>query len=135
MKRQTLQKTIILEALHRLCNHPTPAMVYEEVHKSYPSISQATVFRVLAGECDAGNAQRVYAPGCPARYEYGTRKHWHISCRVCGRVADIEMTDPDADLRTGITDSNGFTVERFYVEFSGLCPECRVEAEKDNNQI
>ncbi|OLA60968.1 MAG: hypothetical protein BHW37_01390, partial [Firmicutes bacterium CAG:272_52_7] len=120
MKRQTLQKTIILEALHRLCNHPTPAMVYEEVHKSYPSISQATVFRVLAGECDAGNAQRVYAPGCPARYEFGTRKHWHISCRVCGRVADIEMADPDADLRTGITDSNGFTVERFYVEFSGL---------------
>ena len=90
MKRQTLQKTIILEALHRLCNHPTPAMVYEEVHKSYPSISQATVFRVLAGECDAGNAQRVYAPGCPARYEFGTRKHWHISCRVCGRVADIK---------------------------------------------
>ena len=122
MKRQTLQKTIILEALHRLCNHPTPAMVYEEFHKSYPSISQATVFLVLA-------------PGCPARYEFGTRKHWHISCRVCGRVADIEMADHDADLRTGITDSNGFTVERFYVEFSGLCPECRAEAEKDNNQI
>lgn len=133
MKRHTLQKTIILEALYRLGNHPTPAMVYDEIHKEYPSISQATVFRVLAGECEEGNAQRVYAPGCPARYEYGTRKHWHISCRVCGNVADIEMKDPSADLRVGITDSNGFTVERFFVEFSGLCPKCQAESEKEIN--
>ncbi len=123
MKRQTLQKTIILEALKDLGNHPTPAMVYEAIHEKYPSISQATVFRVLAGECEEGNIQRVYAPGCSARYEYGTRKHSHIRCRLCGKIADIDMPLPE-DLTSTITDSEGFLVEKYYIEFVGLCREC-----------
>ena len=124
MKRQTLQKTIILEALHRLCNHPTPAMVYEEVHKSYPSISQATVFRVLAGECDAGNAQRVYAPGCPARYEFGTRKHWHISCRICGKSIHLGEHEA-AQLLQGTMESTGFQINKSETILYGVCAECR----------
>ena len=116
MKRQTLQKTIILEALHRLCNHPTPAMVYEEVHKSYPSISQATVFRVLAGECDAGNAQRVYAPGCPARYEStGTSpaasaegspiSKWLTPTPICAPGSLTQTGSPSRDFMWNFPDS------------------------------
>ena len=50
-KRNTLQKTIILEALKELMGkHPTPAEVYAHVREKFPSKTQATVFRVLAGE-------------------------------------------------------------------------------------
>ena len=66
-KRHTIQKTIILDALKELGNHPTPAMVYEHIHEKYPTISQATVFRVLAGESEDCDVQRVYAPGSSAR--------------------------------------------------------------------
>ena len=128
-RRQTIQKTVILEALRELGNHPTPAMVYEHIHKSYPTISQATVFRVLAGESEEGEAQRVYAPGSSARYEYGLRKHYHISCRLCGKVADVDMPYHH-DLEKEAESAEGFTVERHFIEFIGLCPDCREATEK-----
>ncbi len=130
MKRQTLQKTIILDALKKLGNHPTPAMVYEEIHPKYPTISQATVFRVLAGECEEGTVQRVYAPGTTARYEYGNRPHWHICCRGCGRIADVSLALSENPLRLMQCDED-YTVEKYYIEFVGLCPACREKADED----
>ena len=41
-KRNTLQKEIIYDTLYRMHNHPTAAMVYEEVHKTHPTISRST---------------------------------------------------------------------------------------------
>ena len=123
-KRNTLQKTIILEALMELKGkHPTPTEVYQYVHEKYPTISQTTVFRVLASEVEDGEAQRVYAPDSSLRYEYGTRKHYHVSCRVCGRVEDVEMAYLDG-LEKNVEALNGFLVERHIVEFIGLCPKC-----------
>ena len=127
-KRHTLQKQIILDALKELGNHPTPAMVYDHIHDRYPTISQATVFRVLAGESEGGEAQRVYAPGSSARYEYGLRKHYHISCRLCGKVADVDMPYHH-DLEKEAEYAEGFTVERHFIEFIGLCPDCQGAAE------
>lgn len=131
-KRNTLQKTIILEALKELMGkHPTPAEVYAHVREKYPSISQATVFRVLAGEVEDGTAQRVYAPDSSLRYEYGTRKHYHVSCRACGKVEDVEMPYLDG-LEANAEGLNGFKVERHIVEFIGICPECN---EQNNDNI
>ncbi len=124
MKRQTLQKSIISNALKQLGNHPTPAMVYEKIHPEYPSISPATVFRVLAGECEEGRAQRVYVPGGTVRYEYGTRRHSHIRCRICGKIADVE-TPPSLNPVDSVLDAEGFSVESCFLEFIGLCPDCR----------
>ena len=46
-ERQTKQKTIIYDALMTL-DHPTATEVYSYVHEQYPSVSRATVFRVLS---------------------------------------------------------------------------------------
>ena len=124
-KRHTLQKAIILETLKELRGyHPTPVEIYERIHEKYPTISRATVFRVLAGEVEDGDAQRVYAPDSALRYEYGTRKHYHVSCRKCGAVEDVEMPYQYGleKLAEGL---NGFKVERHIVEFIGLCPKCQ----------
>ena len=123
-KRNTLQKSIILDALKDFMEkHPTPNEVYEYIHEKHPSISRATVFRVLAGEVEDGTAQRVYAPDSTLRYEYGVRKHYHVSCRVCGKVEDVEMPYQYGleEIAEGL---NGFKVERHIVEFIGLCPDC-----------
>ncbi len=123
-KRNTIQKSIVLEALKELHGtHPTPAKVYDYIHEKYPTISQATVFRILSSEVEDGEAQRVYAPDSSLRYEYGTRKHYHVSCRNCGKVEDVEMNYLDG-LEKEAEGLNGFKVERHIVEFIGLCPEC-----------
>lgn len=124
-KRNTLQKSIILNALKELMGrHPTPTQVYEHIHEKYPAISQTTVFRVLASESKDGEVQRVYAPDSTLRYEYGHRKHYHVSCRLCGAVEDIEMPYLDG-LEEKAEGINGFQVEKHIVEFIGLCPKCR----------
>ena len=47
-ERQTKQKQIIYGALQAL-DHPTATEVYGQVHENYPTVSRATVFRVLSG--------------------------------------------------------------------------------------
>lgn len=123
-KRNTLQKAIVLGALKELHGtHPTPVQVYDYIHEKYPTISPATVFRILSSEVEEGAAQRVYAPDSTLRYEYGTRKHYHVSCRVCGKVEDVEMQYLN-DLEKEAEGLNGFKVEKHIVEFIGLCPKC-----------
>ena len=54
-ERQTRQKRVIYDALKAL-DHPTATEVYGYVHERYPSISRATVFRVLGGFAASGRA-------------------------------------------------------------------------------
>ena len=48
MERQTKQKTMIYDTLTKL-DHPTATEVYNDLHVREPSVSRATVFRVLGG--------------------------------------------------------------------------------------
>lgn len=127
-KRNTIQKTIILDALKELCTHPTPAEVYEHIHEKYPSISQATVFRVLLGESEDGEVQRFHVPG-GTRYEYGLRKHYHAYCRLCGKIADVDMPYMD-DIESKSMPCDNFTIEGHIIEFVGLCPECKAKSDE-----
>ncbi len=122
-ERQTKQKRIIYDALKAL-DHPTATEVYGYVHDRYPSISRATVFRVLGGFADAGKALEVRMAGSDVRYDYNVRKHFHVHCRLCGRVADIGM-NAELPLPTSPESACGFLVEDFSVEFFGICAECR----------
>ncbi|MFQ7079625.1 MAG: transcriptional repressor [Christensenellaceae bacterium] len=54
-ERQTRQKSIIYDALKTL-DHPTATEVYGYVHERHPSVSRATVFRVLGGFAQTGRA-------------------------------------------------------------------------------
>ena len=52
-KRETIQKTIILEKTRRLANHPTAEEIYRAVRADFPRVSMGTVYRNLnrlAGE-------------------------------------------------------------------------------------
>ena len=46
-ERNTLQKKVILDELKYLMGHPTADQIYQQIHKKYPTISRATVFRNL----------------------------------------------------------------------------------------
>ena len=122
-KRNTLQKEIIYDTLHRMHNHPTAAMVYEEVHKTHPTISRSTVFRVLGQLAEEGTILHLGLAGSDGRFDATTYQHGHVRCRLCGAVADIPavaIADPE--------DTAGFVLEEYAVEYRGLCPHCRIAA-------
>ncbi len=121
-ERQTKQKQIIYEALRTL-DHPTATEVYGYVHKENPTVSRATVFRVLGGFATSGKALELRAAGDEIRYDYNVAPHYHAHCRSCGRVADVRAHGmPENGLRGEA--ACGFQVEGYSVEFFGVCKDC-----------
>lgn len=121
-ERQTKQKQIIYDAL-RLLDHPTATEVYGRVHEEYPSVSRATVFRVLGGFATSGKALELRLAGSEVRYDYNVAPHCHVRCVGCGRVADVEVTGlPKGGLQAKVY--GDFNVDGYAVEFYGRCKEC-----------
>lgn len=53
-KRNTIQRSLVLEAVNKLHCHATADEVYEEIIKEHPTISKATVYRNLKWAKSAG---------------------------------------------------------------------------------
>ena len=119
-KRNTLQKEIIRQTLCEMHNHPTASMVYEQVHRSHPTISRSTVYRVLAQMAEDGTIRRLGLAGSDSRYDGDIHPHGHAQCRICGAVADIPPVAVEKPRDTG-----GFLLEGFAVEYRGVCPACQ----------
>ncbi len=123
-ERQTKQKSLIYEALTTL-NHPTATEVYGYLRELYPSLSRATVFRVLSGFASSGKALELRYSGHDVRYDYNVAEHYHAHCRLCGKVTDIfskEFSELGRNIRKEV---GGFEIDGFVVEFSGTCEDCR----------
>lgn len=124
-ERQTKQKQIIYDALKTL-DHPTATEVFVFVHDRHPTVSRATVFRVLNGFADNGRALELRTAGDEVRYDYNVEPHYHAHCKRCGKVSDVWIKDmPNGGLRAEIADD--FEVDGYSVEFFGLCRDCKAE--------
>ena len=121
-ERQTKQKQVIYDALVYL-DHPTATEVYGRVRELNPTVSRATVFRVLNGFAVSGKALELRLAGEETRYDYNVTPHVHARCKTCGRVSDIEVEGlPQGGLRA--RKSDGFVVEGYVIEFYGYCKQC-----------
>lgn len=125
-ERQTKQKQIIYDALKTL-DHPTATEVYGYIRDTHPSVSRATVFRVLGGFATNGRALELRAAGSEVRYDYNVHPHYHARCLTCGRVADVVVDGlPQSGLSVKV--DGDFSVEGYSVEFFGSCRGCRMES-------
>ena len=125
-ERQTKQKSIIYDALCTL-DHPTATEVFGYVHEAYPTVSRATVFRVLSGFASGGKALELRAAGNEVRYDFNIEPHFHARCRCCGRVADVTVDGlPEGKLKARVC--GGFEVDGYSVEFYGLCEDCKMQS-------
>ncbi len=122
-ERQTKQKQIIYDALKTL-DHPTATEVYGYVHTLYPTVSRATVFRVLGGFVGGEKALELRTAGNEIRYDYNIQPHFHARCTNCGRVADVATEGlPKGGLKGKAC--NGFAVAGYSIEFFGICSDCQ----------
>ena len=125
IKRNTLQKSIVTEIFDSMTNHPSAGMVYEAVHEKYPGISRATVFRILAEAAEEGNIRRLKLRDASDRFDFTLGKHYHITCRECGHVADVSVEVDDDSIAKRAKAREGFSVDECHVEFFGLCETCQ----------
>ena len=124
-KRNTLQKRIVSDVFFSMNNHPSAGMVYEAVQEKYPGISRATVYRLLAEAAEEGTIQRLKLTDANDRYDFTISNHYHVVCRECGAVADVNVSVDDAAIATSAVGCEGFSIEKCHVEFVGVCEKCR----------
>lgn len=121
--RNTIQRTLVLEAVRSLHNHPTSADVYDVVRECHPNISRATVYRNLNLLADAGEVLRIQLPNGADCYDFRCDDHFHARCKECGHVFDIDMPRNE-NLVSHVQDTHGFQVDNYEIVFTGTCPNC-----------
>ena len=124
-QRNTLQKRIVSDVFCSMHNHPSAGMVYDAVQEKFPGISRATVYRILAEAAEEGKIQRLKLTDANDRFDITTGKHYHVICRRCGAVADVNATINDQALTEEAIGCEDFLVDGCHVEFSGICKACQ----------
>lgn len=127
MKRNTVQRDLVLEAVKALRSHATAEEVYRAVVREHPRVARGTVYRNLNQLAAEGEIQKLEMPEGPDRFDHRTHRHYHAKCARCGRVLDVEM-DYLADLAGLVKDAHGFSIEGHNLVFTGLCSACREES-------
>ncbi len=133
-QRKTVQREAILRVL-RTCNtHPTADWVYDRVREMLPHVSKGTIYRNLRLLRESGEVSEIDLCGTISRFEGRCDPHYHFRCEQCGCVFDLsEPVHEDLDRK--VEEQTGFSVRRHYMEFHGLCQDCRARyVEKSTNR-
>ena len=118
-----MQKEIVAETLRTMHNHPTADAVYETVHLTFPSVSKATVYRILNQMAKDGTVLKVSVPNAADRFDDTCAPHHHIRCKNCGRVEDLSIPLYQMP-EIARENACGFRVTGCSLLFEGVCPTC-----------
>lgn len=133
IRRNTIQRSIVFNAVNKLHCHATADEIYNEIKKEHPTISRATVYRNLNLLSRMGEIHRLEIPGSADRFDHICRNHCHVKCAVCGRVFDVDMDFVDG-LEKDIRDTHGFDFTGYDIIFHGVCPECKGKSAKEGKK-
>ena len=125
----TYQRMIIYKYLMQSKDHPTAEDIYRKVKEEYPSISLATVYKTLETLAAHQVITKVTALHDLARYDADTSPHHHLVCVYCRRVQDI-YNEALNQLPIDLDNIEDFTVQRYRIEFEGICKSCEVNLRK-----
>lgn len=123
-KRNTLQRSLVLDAVRRLANHPSAEEVYGQTARLHPEISKATVYRNLNVLAAEGVLRRISVANAADRFDHNTEKHYHLKCTCCGKFSDISIPYME-DLDSEVERATGYTLSSHAIIFEGLCPACK----------
>ena len=124
VRRNTIQKELVLNAVRSLKNHATADEIYHMIKQAYPSIGRGTVYRNLNILAEEGKIRKVEVIGSPDRFDHICEKHFHVRCIKCGRLFDIEL-EPVPELKPKRKDSTDMQFLDYDIMFKGICPDCQ----------
>ena len=90
--RVTSQRLILHRVLRELDRHVTAEELLEATGDRLPNVSLPTVYATLELFDDLGLVRRFSLGGGALLWDPRTQEHHHLSCRLCGRVEDLEAS-------------------------------------------
>jgi len=123
--RNTKPRKVILEELRKVVTHPSADEIYSMVRERLPHVSLGTVYRNLDIMAESGMVLKLEMAGTQRRYDGTTDNHYHVRCRMCGRVDDLPIK-PLGGIESEAREASTYEISGHRLEFTGLCPACRV---------
>ena len=123
LERVTIQKSLILNYLKSVKSHPSAEVIYKEVRKKLPNISQGTVYRVLNNFKEKGEIISIDTKNT-VHFDADISDHAHFICEDCGNVYDIL----DECSKCGILKNRNTNVGKitgYKINFYGICQKCK----------
>ncbi len=131
VNRNTVQREIVYQHLAHMCGHFTADELYEKIHKNYPGISKATVYRNLKTLTAQGRILHIAVPDGADRYEKLVKKHYHVKCIYCGRISDVSLPFMESLTEEAQKLESDCRIVGYSLIFDGVCSEC-AESVEDN---
>lgn len=122
--RKTIQYQIIQDTIQKMHGHPTAEDVYQEIHKEFPTISKATVYRNLHQLADNKIINQLLIPDSPERFDIILPKHYHFRCKKCSEIFDVNI-DYLSEINDTVQNTYGFQIDDHEIIFKGVCPKCQ----------
>lgn len=122
-RRNTKQRTLILDIVRAHGDHPTAEDIYRDVHEQNPKVSRGTVYRNLNLLEETGDIISIEVPG-GNRFDRRCDPHAHVICCSCGAVCDA-LVEHDHALDGMVKGQTGYIITRHETLFYGICPSCQ----------
>jgi Fur family ferric uptake transcriptional regulator/Fur family peroxide stress response transcriptional regulator len=122
--KATFQRMNILERIE-VYGHMSIDTIYDEVIKTHPSLSLATVYKNIILMVEKGVLVEVPITGKKSKYELSKEDHIHLVCTECGEVEDKPQHSAADELFTSMTAKENFTLSKQQVNLYGVCTHCK----------
>ena len=122
--KATFQRMNILESIEKH-GHMSIDAIYDEVIKSHPSLSLATVYKNIILMVENGVLVEVPIEGRKAKYELAKNDHIHLVCTECGDVEDRPYNESANALFSSMTKKENFSLCKQQINLYGVCVHCQ----------
>lgn len=122
--RESHQRKAIVNLLKARKDHPSAAMIYEDLRFELPNLSLGTVYRNLEILEKQGRIRILNLAQKEARYDGQMVKHAHFICEHCGTIEDVEMKS-DCCQMVNMLESRNYRISKFNLDITGTCPKCK----------
>jgi Fur family transcriptional regulator, peroxide stress response regulator len=127
--RITPQRRAICQLLSETEDHPTAAMIYDQLKPKMPSLSLMTVYNTLNALVSVGALYVLGGVGDDnVHYDADTDPHINLACMACHKIIDLP-SEHIRRLNQEVNRSSGYQVLGARVLYYGLCPDCQRAAE------
>ena len=123
----TPQRLAVYQALVEAHDHPTPEMLHTRVRPEMPSLSLATVYKVLDALERIGLVREVHVFSDVSRFDANLDHHHHLVCVDCKKVLDYYDDDLDALVPPKV---RGFVPDSLAIRVLGKCSDCAAKTRR-----
>jgi len=121
----TQQRRVILEEIQKADDHITADNIYMLVKKRMLKVSIGTIYRNLNVLVELGYVDKVETSlHSESHYEVHKDTHYHIVCKECLRIDDLEHYRA-LSIEPTAAKISGYQITNHSVELLGLCPACQ----------